>query len=176
MSKAFDTVNIHTQTNIPHTIIKYIANYQIHRKAYTTFRNKTTTQRQFKDGAPQGITITSTYNDLNKRNIQSYLHEIHTWTQTNNLILNPDKTTCTLFTPYPAEYSTQPELQIDNITLLLLSTHSHDPCWWGESDVPACGPPASFSVHLASSAVTPAGSVHKSRGDNVVRMWVQLKR
>ena len=46
----------------------------------------------------------------------------------------------------------------------------------GESDVPACGPPASFSVHLASSAVTPAGSVHKSRGDNVVCMWVQLKR
>ena len=46
----------------------------------------------------------------------------------------------------------------------------------GESDVPACGPPASFSVHMASSAVTPAGSVHKSRGDNVVRMWVQLKR
>ena len=46
----------------------------------------------------------------------------------------------------------------------------------GESDVPACGPLASFSVHLASSAVTPAGSVHKFRGDNVVRMWVQLKR
>ena len=33
-----------------------------------------------------------------------------------------------------------------------------------------------FSVHLASSAVTPAGSVHKSRGHNVVRMWMQLKR
>ena len=31
-----------------------------------------------------------------------------------------------------------------------------------------CGPPVSFSVHLASSEVTPAGSVHKSRGDNVV--------
>ena len=42
----------------------------------------------------------------------------------------------------------------------------------GESDVPACGLPAIFSVHLASSAVTPAGSVHKSRGDNVVRMSV----
>ena len=27
----------------------------------------------------------------------------------------------------------------------------------GESDIPACGPPASFSVHLASNAVTPAG-------------------
>ena len=46
----------------------------------------------------------------------------------------------------------------------------------GESDVPACGPLASFSVHLTCSAVTPAGSVHKSSGDNVVRMWVQLKR
>ena len=46
----------------------------------------------------------------------------------------------------------------------------------GESDVPACGPPARFSVHLTNSAITPAGSVHKSRGDNVVRMWVQLKR
>ena len=33
----------------------------------------------------------------------------------------------------------------------------------GESNLPARGPPASFSVHLASSAVTPAGSVHKSR-------------
>ena len=47
---------------------------------------------------------------------------------------------------------------------------------WEESDFPACGPPASFSVHLASSAVPPAGSVHTSRGDNVVRMWVQFKR
>ena len=52
---------------------------------------------------------------------------------------------------------------------LLLSTNSHDL-------LPACGPPASFSVHMASSAVTPVGFVHKSRGDNVVRMWMQLKR
>ena len=42
----------------------------------------------------------------------------------------------------------------------------------GESDLPVCGPPASFSVHLASSAVTPVGSVHKSRGVNVVRVIV----
>ena len=35
------------------------------------------------------------------------------------------------------------------------------------SDLPACGLPASFSVHLASSVITPAGSVHKSKGDNV---------
>ena len=47
---------------------------------------------------------------------------------------------------------------------MLLSTHSHDPCLWGESDVPACGLPASFSVHLASSAVTPAGSDSQIQG------------
>ena len=45
MSKAFDTINIHTlirkllQTNIPGTIIKFIANYIKGRKAYTTYRN-----------------------------------------------------------------------------------------------------------------------------------------
>ena len=60
--------------------------------------------------------------------------------------------------------------------LLLLSTHSLDPCLRVESDHPAFGPPASLSLHLAISSMTPAGSVHKSRGDNVVHMWVQLNR
>ena len=60
--------------------------------------------------------------------------------------------------------------------LLVVSTHSLDPCLWGEFDHPAFGPPASLSLRLASSSINPAGSVHKSRGDNVVRMWVQLKR
>ena len=46
----------------------------------------------------------------------------------------------------------------------------------GESDVPASGSPDSFSVYPASSELTPAGPVHKSRGDSVVRIWVQLKR
>ena len=46
----------------------------------------------------------------------------------------------------------------------------------GESDHPAFGPPASLSLHLTSSSITPAGSVHKSRGDNMVCMCVKLKR
>ena len=46
----------------------------------------------------------------------------------------------------------------------------------GESDHPDFGPPASISLHLASNSITPAGSVHKSMGDSVVRMRVQLKR
>ena len=50
--------------------------------------------------------------------------------------------------------------------------------WGGESDDPACGPPASLSLHLASSSttITSAWSAHTSSGDNVVRMWVQLRR
>ena len=58
-----------------------------------------------------------------------------------------------------------------------VSTHSLDPCvWGGESGHLAFSPPASISLHLASSSITPAGSAHKSRGDSVVRMWIQLKR
>ena len=66
MSKAFDTKNIHTiirklpQTNIPGTIIKFIANYIKVRKAYTTYRNHTSSQRQFKTGVPQGGVLSPT--------------------------------------------------------------------------------------------------------------------
>ena len=53
--------------------------------------------------------------------------------------------------------------------ILLLSTHSHDPCFWGESDLPACGPPAGISVHLASSAVNPV-ALSTNRGVTVEEM------
>ena len=66
MSKAFDTINIHTlirkllHTKIPVTIIKFIANYIKGRKAYTTYRNHTSSQRQFKTGVPQGGVLSPT--------------------------------------------------------------------------------------------------------------------
>ena len=66
MSKAFDTINIHTlirkllQTNIPGTIIKFIAIYIKGRKAYTTYRNHTSKQLQFKTGVPQGGVLSPT--------------------------------------------------------------------------------------------------------------------
>ena len=65
------------------------------------------------------ITMTSSHNDIHigKTNIPSYQEEIHTWTQTNNLILNIDKMTCTIFTPDQAKYITQLALQIYNTTL-----------------------------------------------------------
>ena len=156
MSNAFDTINIRTligkllQTNIPGTIIKFIANYIRGRKAYTTYRKHTSTQRQFKIGVPQGgvlsptlfniytadippprapvqvmayadnITITST--TAAKKYIQQYLQKVIARTKQNNLTLNPDKTTCTLFTPDPADYKSNLDLKINN-TALPMVTH-----------------------------------------------------
>ena len=154
MNKAFDTINIHTlirkllQTNIPGTIIKFIANYIKGRKAYTTYRDHISKQRQFKTGVPQGgvlsprlfnictsdlpppsasvqvmayaddITSTHTSTSAAKKYIQqSYLHKVFAWTKPNNLLLNPDKITCTLFTPDPAEYTSNLDLTINNKAL-----------------------------------------------------------
>src|SRR2546426_449458 len=46
--------------------------------------------------------------------IQPYLNDIFTWTKQNDLQLNPDKSTSTLFTPDPAEYNTTLNLTINN--------------------------------------------------------------
>ena len=62
------------------------------------------------------------------------------------------------------------------LLLLCLPTPLTLVCGGGESDHHAFGPPVSLFLHLASSSITPTGSVHKSRGDSVVHMWVQLKR
>ena len=69
------------------------------------------------------ITITSTHNSPSaaKKYIQPYLHKAFTWTK-NNLTLNPDNTTCTLFTPDPAEYKSNPDLKINN-TALRMTTY-----------------------------------------------------
>ena len=70
MSKAFDTINIHT-----------------------LIRKSTSAAKKY---------------------IQPYLHKVFAWTKQNNLLLNPDKTTCTLFTPDPAEYTSNLDLTINN--------------------------------------------------------------
>ena len=76
MSKAFDTINIHTlirnllHTNILGTIIKFIANYIKGRKAYTTFINHTSS-RQFKTGIPQGGVLSPTLFNIYTADIPS---------------------------------------------------------------------------------------------------------
>ena len=70
------------------------------------------------------ITITSTHTSTSaaKKYIQPYLHKVFAWTKQNNLLLNPDKTTCTLFTPDSAEYTSNLDLTINN-KALPMATH-----------------------------------------------------
>ena len=65
------------------------------------------------------ITITSTHTSTSaaKKYIQPYLLKVFAWTKQNSLTLNPDKTTCYLFTPDPAEYKSNLDLKINNTGL-----------------------------------------------------------
>ena len=65
------------------------------------------------------ITITASHTKHCKAQqlIQQYLHKIYEWATTNNLYINTDKTTTTLFTPDPAGYSTTLSPKLNNQTL-----------------------------------------------------------
>ena len=62
------------------------------------------------------INILSSHNTIKEaeNRLQPYLHDIFNWTQENDLQLNADKSTATLFTPDPAEYNTTLNLTINN--------------------------------------------------------------
>ena len=130
MSKAFDTINIHTlvrkllQTNIPGTIIKFIANYIKGRKAYTTYRNHTSKQRQFKTGVPQGSVFSPTLFNIYASDlpppsapvqVMAYADDI---TITSTYISVP-KSTVTLFTPNTHQFQTHPDITLEDTQLTL---------------------------------------------------------
>src|SRR5580692_8736119 len=77
---------------------------------------------------PDNINLFSYANDITtltshpkietaEHTIQPYLHQLHQWTQDNDLQVNATKSTCTLFTPDPSEYNSSLNLQISNITI-----------------------------------------------------------
>ena len=70
------------------------------------------------------VTIISTHTSTSaaKKYMQPYLQKVFARTKHNNLILNPDKTTCTLFMPDPAEYTSNLDLKIHN-NALPMATH-----------------------------------------------------
>ena len=76
MSKAFDTIKRHTfirkliQTYIPGTIIKFIVYYIKGPKTYTTYRNNTSSQRQFNTGVPQGGVLSPTLCNIYTANVR----------------------------------------------------------------------------------------------------------
>ena len=69
------------------------------------------------------ITITSTHTSTSsaKKYIQPYLHKVLAWKNQSNLTLNPDKTTSTLFTPDPGEYTNNMDLKINNTSLHMVT-------------------------------------------------------
>ena len=84
------------QTNIPATIIKFIANYIKGRKAYTTYRNYTSRSGDETDVPQGGVLSPTLFNIYISVNI--YIHTYRKFLSgQNKLILNPDKTTCTMF-------------------------------------------------------------------------------
>ena len=160
LSKAFDTINIHTlirkllQTKLPGTIIKFIANYIKGRDAYTTYIIHTSKQRQFKTGVPQvcvlsptlfniytsdlpppsapvqvmayadDITITATHTSTSaaRKYIQPYLHKVFCLDKTKQPLIKYRQNNFTLFTPVPAEYTSNLDLTINN-KALPMATH-----------------------------------------------------
>ena len=110
MSKAFDTVNIHT------LIVKLTHHTQIHRKLHQRTHDIHNIREPFIYKMPIQIRSstgwrpfthtlqhlhfrhpTAPYADINIAtvNIQPYLHDILKWTKDNDLLLYTDKTTCT---------------------------------------------------------------------------------
>ena len=65
------------------------------------------------------ITIASTHTSTTEaqKYIQPCIHKVFAWTKQNNLTINPDKPTCTQFTPDPAKYKSNLDLKINNIAL-----------------------------------------------------------
>jgi hypothetical protein len=87
MSKAFDTVDhhqlirkLHTQTTIPGTFRKFLANYMQGRKGYTVYNGKTSRQRNFRSGVPQGGVLSPTLFNIYMADIPQPRHENMTLT------------------------------------------------------------------------------------------------
>ena len=97
MSKAFDTINIHTlirkllQTKIAGTIIKFIANYIKGHKDYTTYRNHTAL-RQFKTGILQSGVLSPTLFNIYTADIPPPRSPVHVMAYTDDITITSTHT------------------------------------------------------------------------------------
>ena len=95
MSKAFDTINIHTlirkllQTNIPSTIIKFIANYIKGRKAYTTYRNHTSNNVNSKLAFHKVASFHPHYSTFTPQTYHHPVHRFRSWPMQMTLQSHP---------------------------------------------------------------------------------------
>ena len=110
MSKAFNTINIHTlirkllQTNIPGTIIKFIANYIKWRKAYTTYRNHKSSYRQINTGVPQGGVRSQTLFNIYTADIQPPRAPVHVMAYADDITITSTHTSTSAAKKYIQPY------------------------------------------------------------------------
>ena len=121
MSKAFDTINIHTlirkllQTKIQCTLIKFIANYTNERKAYTIYINHTSSQGHFKTGVPQDGVLLPTLFNIYTADIPPPRSPVQVMTYANDIYTHKHP-------PDPAESKSNLDLKINN-TALPMAAH-----------------------------------------------------
>ena len=96
------------------------------------------------------ITYAHTSTSAVKKYIQLYLHNVFALTKQNNLTVNPNKTTCMLFNPYPAEYKSNLYLKLNN-TSFPMATHPKCICL-------TLDPKLTYSTHIPNISV----QAHKS--------------
>ena len=122
------------------------------------------------------ITIKSTHTNTSaaKKCIQPYLDTILAWTKHNHLTLNPDNTTCTLFTPDPAEYKSYQELKINKIALPM-GTHSKV---LGLTLGPETYIQQIHSQHLSSRTQTPINNIntHQHGANRRRNSWLPTRQ
>ena len=189
MSKVIDTIKIHTlirkllQTTIPGTIIKFIAHYiKVRKGRHNIYKSHILTTsiqnwRSFTNiytadiPPPRAPVQFMAYADhhhiythkqeYSQKCIQPYLHTVFAWTKQNNLTLNPDKTTCTLFTPDPAEYKSN----LEDYNKHHCTMHGNAPKGSGPYLRPKTHTQHIHSQHLSTStqATTNDKSTHNNR-------------
>ncbi|MCP5014694.1 MAG: hypothetical protein GY938_05345 [Ketobacter sp.] len=93
LSKAFDTVNIHTllnkitKTDIPNTIIKFIANYLKDRKAFTTYNKYNSTRKLVRTGVPQGSVLSPSLFNIYMSDIPTPPENVHIITYADDITI-----------------------------------------------------------------------------------------
>ena len=103
-------------------------------------------EHRFRSWPTQMTSPSHLHTQARVQSINTYSHTyIKFLPKQNNLTLNPDKTTCTLFTPDPAEYKNNLDLKINN-TVLPMTTH---PKVMGLT----LGPKLSYNTHIHNISV-----------------------
>ena len=114
MSNAVDTVNTHpngkaatdqqNQVSILSTILKFVANHIRGRKAYTSFQNHKSIQRQVKTGVPQGGVLSPTLFNIHTADIPTPTAPVQVMLYTDDITITSTHTSMSAARKYIQPY------------------------------------------------------------------------